>query len=87
MIAELRRIAQETAQRAFHELCEDYYARQRAGGDPVWNQRLLARYLAAERALDQIDALIEQMQRNDPQAPDYFAVWSEAEQRAAWGDR
>lgn len=71
---QLRREADATAQAALHAANEFYF---RTGAR---NSYLDARYTAAERLLDMIDAEIERMQRDDVGAPDYHRIFgSEAE--------
>lgn len=80
MLEELRRQANETAQAALHAANEYLF---RTGGR---NTLLDARYTAAERLLDLIDAEIERQQTSDPGAPDYFGIFaSEADARDWFG--
>lgn len=68
MMADLRRQADAAAQAIFHEAV---IAQARDGR---WNTTLVARYVAAERLVDQIDAEIRRIQEEDPDAPDYFGT-------------
>jgi hypothetical protein len=82
MIEELRRQANEAAQDALRALIKVRMATGR------WDPYLEAKYHAAERLVDIIEATIEAEQVADPGAPDYFGIFdTEAEARAAWGDR
>ena len=82
MIADLRRQADEAAQDALRALVK---TRTNTGR---WDPYLEAKYRAAERLVDMIEATIECEQASDPGAPDYFGLFTtEAEARAAWGDR
>ena len=77
----LRDIANAEAQIALRAM-NDHYARTgRRDG------YLDARYEAAERLLDMIDAEITARQEQDPGAPDYFTVFVEGDLRADWGNR
>lgn len=52
------------------------------------NLFLESKYTTAERLLDLIDEELAAQQGNDPEAPDYFGLFTcEAEARAAFGDR
>ena len=86
MVTDLRRYAEAEAQRALHVLVR-HTIEHPEKRDPLIEDV----YFAAERVVDAVDDL-EHMtdalaQRNDPEAPDYFAGWPENELRAAWGNR
>lgn len=86
MVTDLRRAAEAEAQRAMHALIEDMVF------NPGHLDTLLADvYRAAERvvrAVDELERAAQELaQRDDPEAPDYFAGWAENDLRAAWGDR
>ena len=82
MIEELRRQANDAAQEALRALVKHRMASGK------WDPYLEAKYRAAERLVDMIEATIECEQASDPGAPDYFGLFTtEAEARAAWGDR
>jgi hypothetical protein len=82
MIAELRRRADEAAQDALRALVKALINTGR------WDTYLEARYRAAERLVDMIEATIEAEQVADPQAPDYFGIrMTESEARLMDGNR
>jgi hypothetical protein len=87
----IRRQAQEVAQDEFHALVRDMVAHP-----GTVDKGLAARYRAAERVVDAIDAYQRIAQATDPEAPKVTDVrgrpvsveeWTEADKRWAWGDR
>lgn len=68
MLAELRRMAEDTAQSTFHDLVVAYLL------TGEWDPELEARYRAAERIVEVADQTYEALQLDDPEAPDYTAM-------------
>jgi hypothetical protein len=82
MIEELHRQANEAAQDALRALVK---ARITTGR---WDPYLEAKYRAAERLVEMVEATIEAEQATDPGAPDYFGIFTtEAEARLMDGNR
>lgn len=82
MIADLRRQADEAAQDALRALVKTRINTGR------WDPYLEAKYRAAERLVDMIEATIEAEQASDSEAPDYFGIFTtEAEARLMDGNR
>ncbi len=75
MLALLRTLANDEAQRALRSMNEHYI---RTGKR---DRSLDARYEAAERIVDAIDAYIAAEQVADPEAPDYFVMFTERDQQ------
>jgi hypothetical protein len=76
----IRRAAEELAHDEFRAMVKDMVAH----GFKI-DPALAARYSAAERIIDAIDAYQQAVQKADAPAP--AEAWTETELRMAWGDR